>query len=47
MLVVEVEEETSGNDRLVDEEEERGRGRRRRKIFDNEVGAMLLSVWPT
>ena len=46
MLVVEVEEETSGNDRLVDEEE-RGRGRRRRKIFDNEVDAMLLSVWPT
>ena len=47
MLVVEVEEETSGNDRLVVEVEERGRGRRRRKIFDNEVGAMLLSVWPT
>ena len=46
MLVVEVEE-TSGNGRLVVDEEERGRGRRRRKIFDNEVGAMLLSVWPT
>ena len=45
MLVVEVEEETSGNGRLV--VEERGRGRRRRKIFDNEVGAMLLLVWPT
>ena len=44
MLVVEVE--TSGNDRLV-VDEERGRGRRRRKIFDNEVDAMLLSVWPT
>ena len=47
MLVVEVEEETSGNDRLVVEEEERGRGKRRRNIFDNEVDAMLLSVWPT